>query len=592
MAEVIELLSSSPPQIHISRGEITTLDNKKDNITFSDFDFDTNPFDSPVNLEFSIQRSAKRRRLSPEPVPKGTLQATFHEVDAVFDLSSEADPDFLPRSKSQAVPLGTSAGSNTFEGQPLVWSSSALEPRHVSRPRDEDVVEILSDRVDSDLIMTSPQPPTFSKGYSNRTADILATLDHSTGHTGGTKAPILTNNAKMKSYARETKPSKGPKPAAKVHDKIIDSSQPGQKSPRAQSPEDCVDPPAAKTFKAKKTSAEKKAEQERKRLEKERKAADKQLAADMAEANKAKTNKKIAAREMYIELPSALKGKAVGNQVEEIMKEAGAVVNFYHDEVDLTSDSPPNLGHIIKWKRKVESRYDENKEEWLPISKPVIEKEKHILVYLIAEEFCTVAAVGPTSSTVEPNKPLEEQTMKENLNAYMILLRSRHPHHTIIFLIQGLTAYLKKSTTAKNREYTAAVRSQNLDPTDTNPTQPSSTRTRPSKKRKSQTPIDLSFITPLPLRNPPTPPPTPPSTPLPSPHHLPHNNSPPNQHSNIPPRNPPLPPRLPIYKPPPRLLLHGRRPNKNRPRQRARNIHPHAPGDQPRHCIDGARRLE
>lgn len=497
MAEVIELLSSSPPQIHISRNQVTALHNKKDDITFSDFDFDTNPFDSPVNLDFRIERSAKRRRLSPEPVPKATLQATLQEVDAVFDLSSEADPDFLPRSKAQYVPLNTSANSNTAEEQLLVRSSSAPEPRHVPRPSRDDVVEILSDRDGNDLVVTSPQPPKFSKslGYSNRTAGILATLGDSTGHTGGAKAPILTSNAKMKSYARETKSSKGLKSSAKVHDKITDSSQQGQNSLRAQSPEDGPDPPATKVSKAKMTLVEKQAEQERKRLEKERKAADKQLAADMAEANKAKTNKKIAAREMYIELPSAMKGKSVGNQVEESMKEAGAAVTFYHEEIDLTNDSPTNLGHIIKWKRKVESRYDENKEEWLPISKPVVEKEKHILVYLTAEEFCTIAAVGPSGNTIENNKSPEEHTMKENLNAYMKLLRSRHPHHKIVFLIQGLTAYLKKSATAKNREYIAAVRSQNLDPTNTDTAQSSSSSTRAPKKRKSQAPIDLSFIT-------------------------------------------------------------------------------------------------
>lgn len=499
MAEIIDLLSSSPPPTRVAEVRTTSIGNKHDNVSFSDFDFDANVLDSPVDLDFNIEQSAKRRRLSPKAVSKPTVKANFQDVDAVFDLSSEADLHLPWQPKSQLSPSIDFLDLDEPDDVPSIPDLSVPEPRHSSRAGNEEVVEVLSDDdlPLNDPIITSSQLPKNSKtlDYSDRTTNILANLRQPVKRAGvSTKAAVSIRNAHVYSYGKATKAHKVLKPVTKVDDNILDSSQPELASNRPQSPEDKLSVQAKKTAKSRKTSAEKEAERERKRQEKDQKAADRQFAADIAEVNKVKTNKKIAAKEMQLDLPSGLKGKSVGNQIEEFMKEAEATVTFYDEEIDLSGNTHSNIGYIIKWKRKVESIYDEIKEEWTPIPKPKVEKEKHILVYLTAEDFCTLAAIGPSGGTLENRKPPEEHTMKANLDVYMANLRSRHPQHTIIVLIQGLIAYLKKSANAKNREYVAAVRVQDLSREDED-TPLSSSGARPSKKRKTASTVDLSFLT-------------------------------------------------------------------------------------------------
>lgn len=180
-------------------------------------------------------------------------------------------------------------------------------------------------------------------------------------------------------------------------------------------------------------AAAKAAEKERKRQEKEQlkeaKALEKERAAALAEVNKVRTDKKVSTPEMILVMPS---GVAEGLRVQ-----LGTLLDGLSVE-HTTWDSP--VANAFKWRRKVNSRFDEEAGRWEPIP-PRIQPENHALVLLTAEEFVGLAVSDAVDSSVSETK--------------------RHlPGHELIYILEGITPWMRKNRNLRNRRFAAGVRAQ------------------------------------------------------------------------------------------------------------------------------------
>lgn len=495
MAEVIDLLSSSsPPPTQLSldpssKPVATTILNH----IFEDVDdlVDTG------SIDFAIDRLSKKPRLSPE-LPEITMQATKvfgvgkNATQPVYELSSEASsvPElkFGTNGLLQPKPSGL---YRTDEVDDIIFTSSIpeVERRAQGRPSKSQPFEALAD-VDVNL----PHPGMTDerqKQYSHRTANLLAVLSQDTVAEGKHKHKQPLTTAAMASKLRNTRSplpdhiehsSSPPKAYTKNAAKVSDKEKAAKAEERA----------AAKASR----EAGKEAEKERKKLERELRAQEKQKAADLAEANKSRTNKKEAVPEMIVDMASCLQGTSVGNQVEEYMKNLDVEVTFSETDVNLPGETPEQMqyGNLVTWRRKVKSSYNDEEDRWEPLPTSRIVKEQHVLIHLPAVE---LAAMLSVPKSAEASESITEGDMKSNLDTHVASVRRRFGRCTPIYLIEGLNGWLKKNANAKNRTYTAAVRSQmaDADPSEANNVRKTQARPRKRKKPSTDT-LDLSSVTP------------------------------------------------------------------------------------------------
>lgn len=195
-----------------------------------------------------------------------------------------------------------------------------------------------------------------------------------------------------------------------------------------------VDKPKRVVKTAEQKQAEKEAEAERKRLVREGKARDKQIAADLAKVNTLRIDKKVATPEMIAVFPSGLDEK-LRQQAEGFFGKIG--VNYQE------WDCSGTVQNVLRWKRKVDAKYNEAEGHWEPVP-TVIEDEKHVLCYMPAAEFVTLG-------TNDEGKDLDSHVQR---------MKRRFDGFEIIYLIEGLTAWMKKNRNVRNRQFTDAVRRQ------------------------------------------------------------------------------------------------------------------------------------
>ncbi|KAF3810855.1 hypothetical protein GCG54_00003032 [Colletotrichum gloeosporioides] len=202
-------------------------------------------------------------------------------------------------------------------------------------------------------------------------------------------------------------------------------------------------------------AAEREREKDRKRQEKEaakeQKAKEKERAAALAEVNKIRTDKKVSTPEMIADLPSSLPA-AVTLQIQTLLKD----LDVQHE----AWDSP--VDNVVKWRRKVASRFNEELGHWEPMPMH-IEDDKFALVIVNASEFVTYA-LGPEGN---------------NLEAHVLRMKRHFPTQQLIYLIEGLTPWMRKNRNVRNRQFASAVR--NEEPAE-------SSTSAPSRRRKNQQP--------------------------------------------------------------------------------------------------------
>ncbi|KAK2054431.1 ERCC4 domain-containing protein [Colletotrichum caudatum] len=205
-------------------------------------------------------------------------------------------------------------------------------------------------------------------------------------------------------------------------------------------------------------AAEREREKERKKQEKEtakeQKAKEKERAAALAEVNKIRTDKKISTPEMIADLPASLPA-ALMLQIQTLLRDL--------DVQHTAWDSP--VGNVVKWRRKVASKFNDELGHWEPIPMRV-EPEKFALVIVAANDFVTYA-VGPEGSDLE---------------AHALKMKLHFPQEQLIYLIEGLNPWMRKNRSVRNRQFASAVRSHGDDAVDD-----ASTSGQP-RRRKNQQP--------------------------------------------------------------------------------------------------------
>lgn len=456
MTEVIDLRSSPPgSSVNCSsthnfrqalRSAISTLPDR--NPHFSSDEFNSSIFDDPGWFEL---HSAKKRKRSHSEIENRPLSPLFSQ-DQVIPAPLR-DQDLLPTSKLDVSIAKAKTGTpapfiwDDQGSDPITFTSSAPETRTLADEFLHDA-ERNEDEPASNAPFSLSQPTTTVQArFSERTANLLANI--STGITHRSERYGFRTD-KPKSTAREdyTLSAPGEKTNTKScpSDDILDSSQPGLVSKTGTIRNAAAERKAQQQNKAATRAAkekEKDNERESKRLAREQKAREKQLAADIAEVNKSKTDKKNSTPEMMLDVSACLQDTSLGNQVHEYMKQLGVESCF--------SRVPPQSHTMVQWRRKVSSRYDEELGHWVPVPERV-ERERHVLVYLPAQSFVDIATRNRKGNAAG--------SKLVHVRAHVFSVKQSHPLCKPIYLIEGLSTWMRKNRNAQNRAYQAAVRGQ------------------------------------------------------------------------------------------------------------------------------------
>ncbi|KAF8456871.1 ERCC4 domain-containing protein [Terfezia claveryi] len=179
-------------------------------------------------------------------------------------------------------------------------------------------------------------------------------------------------------------------------------------------------------------AAQKQAEKETKKVEKEAKALKKQKEVELDTVNKLRASKKDSVKEIIVDISESFAQSPSGQQLLRFLET---------QECESTVDWNPPLPNVIKWRRKVVADWNEELGYFIPIPE-TIREEKHILVVVKADDFVNLA--------------LWETGLDDHVNKVKVMLGRGGVKP--IYLIEGLTALLRKSRNAKNRTFQGAVR--------------------------------------------------------------------------------------------------------------------------------------
>ena len=512
--DVIDLLSSSPPQA--TAAAATAATEKSTTVTLlssprschrstttasfnpplratrrtaprsrtvsSDCNFLLIDSDSTIRLNEDQweQNAAKRRRLSPrghgskEDTSKGTIREDTPEADGIVwaDIDDEGE--------AEVVRVARTEGHLEDE---IVFTSSLGHPRGKENEDFRKSMDVVSsdDSLPEDLVSVTKTVQTEPSKVSDRTARLLSVLDNnvrkgkmSDRGNGRARKPV------SRTLSKDSRRSQG------VSDRSSDGEehQPTEsrsavpprrrKNPKsvAERPETKQsDNPGEKEARAAQKAKEKERARELKRTEREQRAKDKEIAAALVEANKSKKDKKESTKEMIIDLPLSLQqqNEVLDAQIREMLKNIGLEPSTYESSI-------PN---VIKWRRKVESRFDA--EKGYRIAMPlVIKDENHMMILLSAKEFVDLV--------------IAEAEHEESLDTHVLNLKSAYPGCTAIYMIEGLRTWMGKNKNARNRAFRNGVIAQD-DARPTNDEASTSKTRRGKSKTSTATPyIDENMI--------------------------------------------------------------------------------------------------
>lgn len=180
--------------------------------------------------------------------------------------------------------------------------------------------------------------------------------------------------------------------------------------------------------------ADKEREKQRKKEERERtkegKAREKERATALVEANKMKTDKKVSTPEMIVDVPSSLDdGTRV--QLDTLLETLGVELSTWD-----TSDA------VVKWRRKVTCKWNEDLGYWEPIPKRIMH-EKHVAVIMTAQAFVDLA--------LDHNG---------GIRSHIMSMEEKFAGNQIIYVLEGMTPWMRKNRNLRNRQFTSGVRSE------------------------------------------------------------------------------------------------------------------------------------
>ncbi|KAJ3477589.1 hypothetical protein NLG97_g8800 [Lecanicillium saksenae] len=359
---------------------------------------------------------------SPKPRTTGLQRSRAEPM-----LPSSLIPDSDPFASSPPKPAKSTHAqiAQDLLSDPFASSSPAKEPasriastnaaREAARPKS---IVVAWDPISSSAPCSSAPPRTTAPpNHRSRSPSVISIGDSSASSDG--ELPAIGNfdlsqgRSSHHNYLASAPKSKSTtKPKRKASD-------PKQSRPR-------------QTIDAGQRAAAKAQEKEQKRQEREREKEERQrqrdVAAAIAEVNKAKGNRKVSTKEMIVDIPTSLPS-TIKVQLETLLD--GLEVQHLDYDGDL---------HVVRWRRKVNSKFDDESGQWVPT--PLrIEKEEHALVFMAAEDMVQLA-------------------LDDALDSHMSTIRRQYPNEKLVYVLQGVTTWMRKNRNIRNRQFAAGVRSQ------------------------------------------------------------------------------------------------------------------------------------
>ncbi|KAK9480784.1 ERCC4 domain-containing protein [Lipomyces japonicus] len=185
--------------------------------------------------------------------------------------------------------------------------------------------------------------------------------------------------------------------------------------------------PAARTQSVK-DKEEKELAREEKKRQKEQAAAEKIKEKELEAVNKLKISKKDTCEEMIVDLDNQFVQTDCGQRLQNILRPLGI-------EVSTNWSSP--TGNMIKWRRKVNAEYNTALGHFVPIPEE-IRKEHFILVMLTGVELINLV-------------------LSKTLHDHVQSIQRFFPTMKIIYMINGLHSFYRKSSTMARREFNKEV---------------------------------------------------------------------------------------------------------------------------------------
>ncbi|KAL5343177.1 ERCC4 domain-containing protein [Aspergillus crustosus] len=398
-------------------------------------------------IVFTSSAPEPRRRSPSPPKPYNKQRGDTRASDVLIDDSSDLGIDF---------------GIGRKDKRKQAWADNIEEFGDPLRIPDlNELLEFQDDFEEEKKVAV----PALQSEFSGRTASLLASLlGESKSEGGGIGARTKKKKSSRLEDVEEDEddPDEIPEPKGSRKPKKTTATARRSTVDKEAKAKDREEAKAQR-------DREKQIEKERKLKLKEEKAKEKQVSADIAQANKLKIDKKESTPEMVIDLSSSLNESSVATQALEHMRRLGVEHSFF--------DSP--IPNVVKWRRKMKAKYIEALGYWQPCELHIREEE-HVLCIVTAQEFVSMVTSSIDGHT--PDAPTE-------LEVHVLRLKSAYPNSTIIYLIEGLTAWMRKNTNSRNRAYQAEFR-RNLGEVQASSStdHPPSTASRPKKTTKETAP--------------------------------------------------------------------------------------------------------
>lgn len=428
--EVIDLSLSTDDESPLAQRKVAGFDTARDASL-------ENPYDGFRELA-DIGAPPKKRRLNHS---SGSTDSDFAAVEDFCEIRSLGLPE---------VAATTAVKSHRLVKPADQWDSNFL----VLSPDDGSITSNINGRMtesqslssdDSeesfpeDIMCSSTHQPTRATKLSQRTSALLARLDNPTKR----KRPLSGESRDRTEKTSRVRARSADLENEELGSQVVQASGKNAPSKRIKS-KSTDEGKAAKaerenlrTANRAQKAKEKEEALEMKRIMKEEKAKQKQLDAALAEVNKSKLDKKITGPEMIVDLPASIDGQQIDTQIREFLKNL-------HIDVSLYQSPMPNM---IKWRRKVKSRFNETKGHWEVVEPMVIEEEKYILCLMDAKEFVALASGAPQHNV-------------SDVEAHVAKVKNQFEGCKPIYLIEGLNSWMRKNKAQLNTAYRTAVLNQ------------------------------------------------------------------------------------------------------------------------------------
>ena len=497
MPEYIDLLSSDPPDPPKLPPPQQSLELPSRRPSHQLKPISSDPFDSSLfNYDDVVfDKPAKKRRISEEAISSLAQTTKAKEPRAP---ASATDPWFaISDDDFDLPPLNAAAQkkpsqSRIEESDPIVFTSPAPGPLPklpASRKPNNSSRDVFA-LDDDDILDLDKPPPSSLRGRSDieefsdpfALPEFVDLLDQSEPHQAKSASNPLFSSTTARLLAQigneepkaafGSRKSKGSAQSATADDFLDDIDEPVP--PRRPAKKTSKVDPADKEAKARareeaklQKDRDRELEKERKQKLKEDKAKQKQRAADIASVNKLKVNKKDSTPEMILDMATSLEDSSVGTQTIEFMKRLGVQQTFF-------ASSIPN---VVKWRRKMNATYNKVARHWEPCP-AFIQNENHVLCLVSAQDFIDMITPAPDG---------EE---KESLEQHVLRIKAAYPVCKPIYLIEGLTALMRKNRNARNRAFQTEVLRQYAETAAPEPT----TTTGRGRGRKAKKNIDPATL--------------------------------------------------------------------------------------------------